>query len=422
MYKRKIVVIVLTVLIFTGSYAFSEDLIGDPTGMLTESHILSQDLPQSKGLQIGSEDARVHAGLKTSLFYDDNIYLTRNDEVQDWVTVVQPMIGIDVPFGDNRFVADYKFLAYFYHTNTNENHQDHEARGLVELNFTEYKVTIEDEYRRFTNRSDIENTNRIQQQWNNFRTGLSTQRDRKLGFDIGYSNVIDDYLTTDVISENLTYKDRDRMFHIIDMKILYKVAPKTVLIVETDIGWINYQSKLSSDSFYVEPLVGVKGKITNKISADLLAGFRHQSYKSSDFVIDTGYDSFVARGGVDFQVTKDDLVKLGVERSSFESTYSNINHYDATFVELSYTHNFGKKLKITPYVSYQYNWYPEETVEDGVTGRRIDHYYDGGILVQCVMTDWMSLDAEYIHKGRSSSFSKFDFKDNRFIFGVTIGF
>jgi len=410
MRKKIALVSFMVIVMFFGSSAFPAD------------HILSYDLPKSKGVQIGSEDARVHVGVKTKGLLDDNIYLSKSGKKLDYITILEPMIGVTVPFDDNRIMADYKFSGNFYSTYHKENHLDHMARGLVDLNFTEYKLTINDQYSMFTNRASMEDTERVQQQRNNFRAGFSTQRDRKLGFDVGYSNKIEDYFDKAKIYGELTYADRDSMSHIFDMQVLYNIAPKTTLILETDLGMIDYTSKLSSDSFYVEPLIGVQGKITNKIVANLRGGYRYQNYKKSDLVINTDYSSFVVRGGVDFTPTKDDLVNVVVERNSYESTYKNMNYYSGTFTKLSYTHNFGKDLSITPYGSYEINDYPKETTESGATKYRCDQLFDVGATAQYFMKEWISFEGGYTYKGKSSNFSEFDYGDNRVTLAVTVGY
>ena len=100
----------------------------------------------------------------------------------------------------------------------------------------------------------------------------------------------------------------------------------------------------------------------------------------------------------------------------------NMNYYSGTFAKLSYTHNFGTELSITPYGSYEINDYPKETTESGATKYRCDQLFDAGATAQYFMKEWISFEAGYLYKGKSSNFSEFDYGDNRVTLAVTIGY
>jgi hypothetical protein len=73
----------------------------------------------------------------------------------------------------------------------------------------------------------------------------------------------------------MTYNDKDHMTHLIDLAVLYRFLPKTSFILETDVAFIEYDSDYNPDSYYIEPLVGLKGELTNKITANIRGGYRH---------------------------------------------------------------------------------------------------------------------------------------------------
>jgi hypothetical protein len=386
------------------------------------AQMLSADLPDSQGLKLGDTNARLHVGMKTSLIYDDNIYLSKDNKKDDIITVLEPMVAIVAPFGDNRFIAEYKFSEYLYADYTKEDHPDHLVKGLIEINMTDYRLTLAEQYQRFTNRANTEDSTRMRQQNNDFRAGIATVNENRLGFDIGYRNRIEDYISNEIITGNMKYDDKDRMYHIADIQLLYRFAPKTSLIFETDLGWIRYDNDYNADSFYVEPLIGIKGELTNKITANIRGGYRYQEYETSSLVINDDFESAVVRGGIDFQMTKDDLVNLAVERSAYESTYKNINYYEGTSGMLKYTHAFSKKLSLSPYGTYQWHRYAKETTEDSDTKKRRDKIFGGGVSLKYNMRDWVALEAKYDYKEKDSNFDKFDYKDNAVTVSATIGF
>jgi polysaccharide biosynthesis protein VpsM len=389
---------------------------------MSYAQMLSADLPDSKGIKIGESRARLHVGVKTTEMYDDNIYLSKDDKKEDWITIIEPMVALKAPLGDNLFTAEYKFSEYLYAKYDKESHPDHLAKGSLEINMTDYQLRFDEKYQRFTNRASMENSTRVRQQVNTARAGFSTIEYNKFGFDVGYTNKIEDYLSDQIIISNMKYKDKDRMSHIVDLQLLYKAAPKTTLIAQTDLGWIDYDSKLNPDSFYVEPLLGVRGEITNKVTAELRAGYRHQEYDKSELVRNKDFGSFVARGGVRFQPTKDDMISADIERSSYESTYKDINYYTGTAGILAYEHKFSDKLSMTPYGTYAYHQYPEDTTEDSTTKKRTDKLYGAGIALRYILQDWLAFETRYDYKEKDSNFKKFAYKDNTVSVSATIGF
>ncbi|NQT95802.1 MAG: outer membrane beta-barrel protein [Candidatus Omnitrophica bacterium] len=385
------------------------------------AQLVDKDLPERRGLKIGNTNIMVHAALRTDAIYDDNIFLSNTNEQSDWITVLRPSVGIEIPHKDNMFSADYELQEFFYDDFDHEDHPDHRARGLWEINFTNFSIAFKDTYKRFTNRAAIEDSSRIRQQNNDFRASMTSEFDQ-LGLEIGYTNKLRDYISTKIITGSMRYNDKDHMSHVGDFQVRYRFLPKTSVIFEVDAGFIEYDEDLHPDSFFVDPLIGLKGELTSKITADLRAGYRFHDYESGSVVIKDDFEGFVARGGLKFRMTDNDLFSLNLERSTYESTYQNINHYVGNFIRLGYTHNFNNKLSADINSSYQFNRYPDETVEDGVRAKRRDDILNAGASIKYLVQEWITLQAGYEYRERDSKFNKFDYKDNLFTASATIGF
>ena len=251
--------------------------------------------------------------------------------------------------------------------------------------------------------------------------GISAEFDQ-LDFDVGYTFEIDRYLRDWTIFQTLTYEDKDRHVNIVDAKLAYRFLPKTSFLFESFLGFTDYQSKLSSDSWYTENMLGLRGELDKDFTIDLLGGFRYQKYKESRLTVDDDFSSFVARGDIDYAITDNDIISLGLERSIYESTYKNMNYYNVNFVSLNYNHRFKKKITGTRFGVYQYNCYPSETTEGGKTGKRYDHLFGGGGWLRYDMRKWISLEARYEYQQRDSRFPIFDFKDHLLSLRGTVGF
>ena len=386
------------------------------------AQLINKDLPDRGGFKL-IEDSSImlHGAVKGEMIFDDNIYLAPNDKKSDWIRVIAPSVGIEIPIKDSVLSADYEMKHYNHNSYSGENHTDHRVRVLGEINLTDYVISIKDTYRRFTDRAANEDSDRIKQQDNIARVGISSERN-KLGFDVGYTNKIKDYITDQTIFGGLKYDDKDYVEHMIDFQLIYRILPKTSIIAEADIGTIRYNSDLVPNSDYLETLLGVKGELTNKVTGNIKGGYRWQNYKSSDFVVRKNFDNFVARGGIEFRMTDRDLLNLSIERANYESTYRDMNYYESNYARLGYTHRFGNKVSLNSYGFYQYNRYPEKTTEDGVNARRHDKLFGGGAGLRYDIQKWCSLEAKYDYRERDSKFSKYDYKNNMVTFTATIGF
>ncbi|GAG52787.1 unnamed protein product, partial [marine sediment metagenome] len=210
--------------------------------------------------------------------------------------------------------------------------------------------------------------------------------------------------------------------NIIDAEIGYRILPKTTLLFEGYLGFLDYDSPLSSDSYYIETLLGLRGDLTSKLTVNLSGGLRHQDYESSDLTGSDDFTSFVARGGVDYYITDDDILNLSLERSIYESTYANMNYYNVNLISARYTHMFNNKISAGLFGSYQLNLYPGKSTEDGKTAKRYDHIFGTGCMVRYDIRKWISVELKYECLQRESRFSTFDYIDNLITIRGTVGF
>lgn len=386
---------------------------------ISHAQLANENLPERGGLKV--EPFVIHESFETEVQFDTNIYLSDNSEKFDIITILTPSIGLELPIHDHNVSLDYSAAINIFTLDMDESHVDQRIRALAEFNFTDFKVTLDDIYEHFSHRAGSEDTNRIRQQANDFRVGVSAEYDQ-LAFDVGYSFGLQDYFSNDIIFETMTYDDKDRMSHVIDAEVAYRFMPKTSFTIDGYLGFLDYDSPLSSDSYYIEGLLGLRGDLTSKITVNLKGGLRHQDYESSELTGSDDFTSFVARGGVDFYFTDDDIFNLQIERSIYESTYANMNYYNVNMVSTKYTHMFTDKISAAIFGSYQLNLYPDKSTEEGETAKRYDHLFKTGCMVKYNIRKWVSVGLKYECIQRDSRFSTFDFVDNVITIRGTVGF
>ncbi|GEM_PF-1019010 len=382
--------------------------------------LTNPDLPDREGVEITK--LKVHSAAKVMEQYDSNVFLANSDRNFDFITVLSPSVGFDAKLGDNRLSADYEISQYLYGIWHDQDHLDQRVRVAGEAKLTDYKLAINDEFNIFTDRAANENSLRLMEKNNDFKADLSAQFN-KFGFDTGYINKLRTYASKDLMMGNLTYADRDRMDQSVYATLSYRFWPKTYLILENDLGYINYyETSQFPDSFYEDVLFGIRGEWTSKTVVNLRIGERYQHYDKSNIISSKPYIGPIVKGGLEYSCTKNDKILLILERADYESTYATNNYYTMNFISTDYKHKFGDKLSSDLFAYYQLDLYPTQTTENGVTAKRYDNIFGGGVSLRYDIRKWLSIELRYDLRDRLSRFDIFNFIDNIIMLRGTIGF
>jgi len=385
----------------------------------TAGGLSNPDLPKRKGVEAGN--IMFHSAISTGVTIDPNIYLSNQNEKYDIINTVEASFGVEIPLQEHKISLDYLAQQYFYERYNNNNHFDQRARGLLELNFTDYKVTLKDTYRKYESLPGEDNTSRLKQDDNDVRLGITHETD-KFAFDAGYSNLVHHYFNDDAIFGVVTYKDRDAMLQVADISVGYKILPKTAIVLENDYGYATHKSDNSPDYYFDDILIGVKGELHKNLTTTLQAGYRYQYFNDSPILYDGTASKFICRGEVRYTFSDSDAFDLGVERTVNDSTYKDATYYTTNFVSLGYTHTFTEKLSSRIFGTYQRNMYPTETTEGAKTAKRIDNAYGLGASLHYDIRRWLSAEIGYEFKDAACNFNTFTYNDNIATFKVSAGF
>ena len=379
------------------------------------------DLPDREGVKILNK-SKLHAAFKADEMIDTNIYLQNTDRFIDSITILSPSLGVDIPLHNANISADYQADIYEYGVHHTEDHTDQTLRGLAELYLSEYKVVVNEVMKIFTDRAANEDSLRLRQQTNNIRAGVSREFNRLI-LDVGYTNRLETYQSDDAFYQTLTYRDKDRDMNIIDTTVSYRFWPKTVALLENNLGFIRYyNSSEVPGSYFDEALFGFKGEWFSRANINFRAGFRFQQYDKSDMLNDKSYIGAVMKGGFDYSPTDNDIVIFEFDREIYESTYNNMNYYVSNLIGFNWRHNFTRKVSANVSGSYQLHLYPSVSTENNETAKRYDNYYLASVGLRYDLRKWVSLEAKYEYVNRISRFDIFDYVDNVVSASCTVGF
>lgn len=390
---------------------------------LSYAQLESEDLPDREGVE--AEMLLIHSAFKTEVQLDTNIFLESEKPEFDVVTILNPQVGFELPLGKNLFSADYSMKRYLFGVYKDQSYWDHTVRMLGEINLTDYTISILNKYRYFSDRSGSEDVNRVKRQNNYLEPRIKAQFDQ-LGFDAGYSFGIEDFIANNLLFASplgdLRYQDKSRYVHEFDLEGSYRFMPKTSALLETKIGFLNFMSPLSSDSWYTQIVAGLRGDLTERFSANIKGGVKYQGYDRCVLRDAEDFFGFVASGGVAYEAPNQDEMSILVERAVYESTFANMNYYTVNHVGYEYKHKFGRKVEGTAYGFYQINLYPDDAMIGGVTAKRYDNFFGFRFSLRYDINKWFMVEAKYDYTHRKSRFGTFNYKDNLFTVNATAGF
>ena len=383
------------------------------------SELTNPDLPNRPGLKVG--DITFHSAVSTGVQSDNNIYLSSQDGKYDLINHETGSFGLEIPIKEHKLSFDYLAEEYLYTHHDINDHLNQRARALIDLRFTDYRVTLTEVYRHYTEAPGSENSSRLRQDDNNLRLGVLHETD-KFAFNVGYTNIVHHYFNDDQIFGPVTYRDRNSVMHIADTSVAYRFLPKTAVVLEDDYGISEHESADSPDYYFNDILLGLKGDLHKNLTTTFQAGYRYQYFKESPILFDKTASKFICRGGLKYTLQNNDIIDFVLERTVNDSTYQDITYYTTNFTGLSYTHAFTSKLMGQLFGKYQRNMYPTETTEGNKTATRRDNAYSTGFNLHYDIRRWLSTELGYEFKKADSNFQTFAYEDNIFTFKITAGF
>ncbi|MDP2911538.1 MAG: outer membrane beta-barrel protein [Candidatus Omnitrophota bacterium] len=340
---------------------------------------------------------------EVKLQYDDNVFLTSDNEKSDFIVTLTPGVTAYLPFSDNLLKLDYHVDFNRFMDNTSQNATNHFLSGNLELNLRDLTFNIYDDFSRSFERPSTEDTTRVKRDDNRAGITANLQKDR-LGIQLGYENFRRDY------KSNPSYDQYDRTENIYSLMATHQTFSKTKLLLEYDFGDIKYDhSDTNSDSNYHQLLVGAIGELTPKTTATIKLGGQFRHYKDSAV---PNFNTGVIYSDITHKFSDRDYLKLSLLRTASESTYSTNSYYRLSDIHGTYDHFFTLKLLGFLTGIYQEHSYPRESTEGAETKKRNDKYYSTGAGLKYYLQKWLTMTFQIEHIIRNSNFNVFEYKEN----------
>ncbi len=361
-----------------------------------------------RGIKLG--DFILHPGLKIEGMHDDNVFLSPSDKKDDFLTTFTPSLNLEIPFNNYHFEVDYSLNILRYLEYPSQDAENHILKGEWSLNFRDFKVNVNNNFKDTFERADTEFMERVRYYKNDLKGGLSFFFPR---------------LETALRIQNIRhshYKQiwsaEDRTQNIYTVHVNYRFFPKTSFLMEYNYGEIRYDTALvNPESDYREGMMGIMGKLTSKCESTIKVGYQSRKYK--DILDPPDFDTMVTDIRLKERFSSKNTLSLGFLRKAMESTFIPNAYYQMNNGWLKYEYKLNKRLFSEVVVSYQLNQYPEETTLGTLSEKREDVLINAGINMKYKFVRWLFLDIGYHHEERDSNFDGFDYRDNKTSINLT---
>ena len=369
------------------------------------------DLEKSSGAS-----NRLNLSVSAGVEYNDNIFATRNDEVDDILVSLKPSANYSLGDRNNRLTLSGSGELGRYLDNSIEDYNDWQvginARSRLSPDVT---LVAGGDYRwDHENRASPEAVNGIE----------PTQYERAYGFAgllvdtkpitarfVAMVNKFD-FDDVNTLTGIINNDDRDRTQYEFGVRAGYALNRQSEIFVQGAYDKRNYDQTIDdfgyyrySDGFTIA--VGAKHRLTNRLSGELFVGYLQQDYRDARF---TDISTIDFGAVVDWVGPAGLSASFRVDRSVEETTLPGAS---------SYIHTSG---------SFSLTAHPNPRTSAGL-GLRGSHYdYRGvdraesvlsaNLWARYYLTRNLFVGTEYTLAERSSNAAGFDYDQNRFLFQI----
>jgi opacity protein-like surface antigen len=334
--------------------------------------------------------------------FDSNIFLDSTGEKKDWITSLSAGFDAEgILAGDINITGGYSLTYNLFANYSKQSALNQYGNLALQREFKDVTVKVNDVFQYVYDRPDTETTQRVLWDKNDLGVIASSEYNR-FGWSLEYRDIMYNYETDGWQSEN-------RWDNNVNAIATYRIFTKTYLLAELNYGNINYCSDTNSDANLYQGLIGVKGKLTAKLTGTVKAGWQYRDYTRST---QKDCDSPVTMAGLLEQFTDRDTLSIDWIRSPYESLYTGTNYYVDNSIALKYKHKFTEKLTGNLKGLYRLSQYPTETVVGGAWKKRLDNTWSVGAGAEYAVQKWLTCKAGYDFIQRKSNFGTFDYNDN----------
>jgi hypothetical protein len=378
----------------------------------------------------------VHPFISITEYYTDNLFETDTDTEEEFFTVISPGVWVALPASKQPFlrlstlntapggldasrlstVTNRRFQAYaLYRADirehssfSEENKVDQRGEGLLRYKFRGgLSLQLDDIYE--LNQDPYSSGISQDRQLDEYMSNLAhLQIEYPVGPRLTIRGDYSHYLL-DYDADRNSFRERDD--DAFSAYLLYRMLPKTSLLLQYEHIDIDYDQDILADSTERHYYAGLQWDMTAKSRGRFMLG-----YGEKDFAAEAGSDQDDLLGEIqlDHRFTPKTSVYLRATRKTNESDIPNVENIMTHRTQLGYRQRLAAKLRASIDLFYLRDSYRGEITIDGQTDERKDDYYGAGLALGYTPLRWLNLTLGYRFTERASNFSRFDYQSNTF--------
>ena len=351
-------------------------------------------------------------------FYNDNIFATEDDEVDDFITVIEPTVQVKSDWGRHALSFEGGAEIGLYADESDENYQDYFAGAAGRVDVTEATYLGAN--------GSFQHLHEERGSPDDVRGEEPTEFDRFGGrlkgfHDLGRVNLTleggilrFDFDDVDAAGGEINNDDRDRDRYDGSLRVGYEIVPEYEAFVRGGYDVIDYDDSEDDNGFDRDSegfgvVGGVKIDFGGLIFGDFFAGYSYRNYDDSDLKTVDGVDV-----GADFtwNVTPLTTITAGVARIIEETTQVDASGFYATTGTVGVDHELLRNLIVGASGGVENDNYKGIDREDWI--------YTAGASVDYFLNRHVFMGANYNFRHRNSDVTGIDdYYEN--IVGVTVG-
>lgn len=340
----------------------------------------------------------VHIIISEDVSYDDNIYLTKDNEKDSVIsaTRVGAEYKTNIPGSGLKLTADGLVGYNAYTENASKNNY---WDALAHVDLANDNIKLGDRFI-FTsdpvNNAETERAKRLQ---NHGYFSWQSSTEKTFGIGINLSDIYDHYIDDEW--ENL---NRNRFNA--GAQLNYNVSPKTKFFLEYMFSDITYDENKVNNSRGDTFALGVNGQLASKVTGTAKATYAMRNYNHDLAGADNYNDLVGYYAELVWKPSQNDKVRLSGERRMEETLYGVNRYYVDTAVSLYMGHKFWDKWTASVTFSYDNMAYPKGN-------KRKDDFYSARPELDYQFKDWLSAGVWYNFTTRHSTLDTAAYDRNR---------
>ncbi len=222
-----------------------------------------------------------------------------------------------------------------------------------------------------------------------------------------YTNTIDAFETDNLRIAN-------SMGHLLTLDMTWKWLPKTALVLQVSQGYISYFNNAANGaskatSFPFHAMVGLRGLITSKLTANILVGYANGFYDTTRPGPSGFRGNFTAGVDLNYRPSLLTTIALGYRRDFVNAVLGDFYYLDSVYL------NAGQAIagRVGAGLSLRYDSRSVQNIplaNGGFTSRH-DNYWQVGANIDYHIQDWTYVGVAYTLMDNSSDYNQFSALD-----------